>query len=89
MLRLQSPLVVVTAPNSYIDLFQLSGFKVPLLIGLSPAGLCAGTFTLGFFGWFVNVNTLLTVFLQRPQDEGGYAFTPQRNALCKSHTLKE
>ncbi|KAL2014881.1 hypothetical protein VTN00DRAFT_2406 [Thermoascus crustaceus] len=52
----------------------------PFLIGLSPVAVCTGTFTLVFFGWFVSVNTLLTVFLQEPEEEGGYAFTPQQNA---------
>ncbi|KAJ5812383.1 major facilitator superfamily domain-containing protein [Penicillium riverlandense] len=51
-----------------------------LLIGASPVGLLAGTYTFGFFGWFVSVNTLLTVFLQEPTEDGGYGFTPQQNA---------
>jgi hypothetical protein len=54
-----------------------------LLIGASPVGLLAGTYTFGFFGWFVSVNTLLTVFLQEPTEDGGYGFTPQQNAGCK------
>ncbi len=34
------------------------------------------------FGWFVTINTLLTVFLENPVREGGYGFTPQQNAAC-------
>lgn len=34
------------------------------------------------FGWFVTINTLLTVFLENPVTEGGYGFTPQQNAAC-------
>lgn len=34
------------------------------------------------FGWFVTINTLLTVFLENPLTEGGYEFTPQKNAAC-------
>ncbi|MCJ1319887.1 hypothetical protein MMC15_005223 [Xylographa vitiligo] len=52
----------------------------PILIGLSPVGFLAGAYTLGFFGWFVTINTLLTVFLQEPLKAGGYAFTPLQNA---------
>lgn len=56
----------------------------PIAIGLSPVGILIGVFNLASFGWFVTINTLLTVFLQRPEKAGGYAFTPQRNAACKS-----
>lgn len=54
----------------------------PILIGLSPVGLMAGIYTFGFFGWFIAVNTLLTVFLQEPEIVGGYGFTPEQNAAC-------
>jgi len=43
-----------------------------------------GAFGLASFGWFVTINTLLTIFLQEPKKKGGYAFTPQRNAACES-----
>lgn len=63
---------------------QVAHYAVaPILIGLSPVGLMAGIYTLGFFGWFVTINTLLTVFLQEPEIVGGYGFTPERNAACK------
>ena len=55
-----------------------------VLIGLSPVGLIVGFYQLINFGWFVMINTLLAVFLENPIDEGGYAFTPQQNAACKS-----
>ncbi|KAL2014532.1 hypothetical protein VTN00DRAFT_2057 [Thermoascus crustaceus] len=50
------------------------------LVGVSPVGLLAGLYTFGFFGWFVAINTLLTVFLQEPTGRDGYGFTPQQNA---------
>ncbi|KAJ5093761.1 major facilitator superfamily domain-containing protein [Penicillium angulare] len=50
------------------------------LIGFSPTGLLVGIYAFGFFGWFVSVNTLLTVFLQEPEIAGGYGFEPQQNA---------
>ena len=34
------------------------------------------------FGWFVTINTLLTVSLEDPLVEGGLGFTPQRSAAC-------
>ena len=52
----------------------------PFAIGLSPVTILAGSFQLLSFGWFVMINTLLTVFLQEPEKAGGYGFTPQRNA---------
>ncbi|CAF9942278.1 hypothetical protein IMSHALPRED_003449 [Imshaugia aleurites] len=52
----------------------------PFAIGLSPVTILAGTFQLFSFGWFVMINTLLTVFLEEPEKEGGYGFTPQQNA---------
>jgi hypothetical protein len=53
------------------------------LAGSSPVGILAGTYTLGFFGWHVSINTLLTVFLQEPEKLGGYSFSPQQNAACE------
>lgn len=56
------------------------------LIGLSPVALLTGIYVMINFGWFVMINTLLTVFLQNPL-EGGYAFTPQQNAACTFRTV--
>lgn len=56
----------------------------PILIEISPVGQMTGTYTLGFFGWFLIENTLLAIFLQEPTFIGGYGFTPERNAACKS-----
>ena len=53
------------------------------MIGITPVTLLTGFFTLMTFGWYVMINTLLTVFLEEPVKEGGYHFTPQRNAACK------
>jgi hypothetical protein len=54
------------------------------MIGITPVVILAGVFNLISFGWFVMINTLLTVFLEEPLKIGGYAFTPQQNAACKS-----
>ncbi|MCJ1459192.1 hypothetical protein MMC28_009569 [Mycoblastus sanguinarius] len=73
------------AANRAATFFWLRSATAPFAIGLSPVTLLAGTFQLLSFGWFVMINTLLTVFLQEPEKLGGYGFTPQRNAdftLC-------
>ena len=67
-----------------LSFYKVAGYGItPIFIGISPVGLLTGTFVLGFFGWFVTINTLLTVFLQEPVKEGGYGFTPLRNAACR------
>lgn len=59
---------------------QIRSLTAPFAIGLSPVTLLAGSFQLLSFGWFVMINTLLTVFLEEPEKKGGYGFTPQQNA---------
>lgn len=50
------------------------------LIAICPVTLLAGGFLMISFGWAVAVTTLLSVFLQSPEEIGGYGFTPMRNA---------
>ena len=50
------------------------------MIGICPVGLLICSYQFIFFGWFVMINTLLTVFLQEPIKVGGYGFDPRRNA---------
>ncbi|PYH40710.1 polyamine transporter [Aspergillus saccharolyticus JOP 1030-1] len=52
----------------------------PLLIGLCPVTLIMGTFTLISFGFYVGMNALVPVWLQRSPAEGGYGFTLRQNA---------
>jgi len=60
---------------------ELAKFAVaPFLIGISPATILAGIFQMALFGFFVMINSLLSIFLQEPVMIGGYGFTPQRNA---------
>lgn len=56
---------------------------IPVMIGITPVGLLTGFFNFISFGWFVMINTLLTVFLEEPTEDGGYFFTPQKNAACR------
>lgn len=44
-------------------------------------------FTLISFGFYIAMNALTPVFLQKPVKIGGYGFDTYQNALCKSHFL--
>lgn len=46
------------------------------LVLVCPVTLLASAFLFIAFGWAVAVNTLLSVFLQSPKEEGGYGFSP-------------
>ena len=37
-----------------------------------------------FFGWNLLLNVLTPTFLQTPTSKGGYGFTPEQNAACRS-----
>ena len=50
------------------------------IIGVCPLSLLAGLLLMVDFGWLVATNTLLSVFLQTPQDAGGYGFTAAQTA---------
>ncbi|OGE48439.1 hypothetical protein PENARI_c028G07345 [Penicillium arizonense] len=60
----------------------------PILIGLCPATIIMGIFTLISFGFYVGVNALTPVWLQKPVSAGGYGFTLEQNAAFTfSHWL--
>lgn len=40
-------------------------------------------FTLVNFGFYIAMNALTPVWLQKPAKVGGYGFTSQQNAYCK------
>ncbi|KAJ5123581.1 Major facilitator superfamily domain general substrate transporter [Penicillium atrosanguineum] len=52
----------------------------PFLIGICPVTIIMGIFTLISFGFYVGVNALTPVWLQKPVAEGGYGFTLKQNA---------
>ncbi|KAJ5934459.1 Major facilitator superfamily domain general substrate transporter [Penicillium verhagenii] len=52
----------------------------PFLIGICPVTIIMGVFTLISFGFYVGVNALTPVWLQKPVSEGGYGFTLKQNA---------
>lgn len=59
-------------------------FLLPLLIALSPVTMMIGIAHMIGFGFSIGVTTFIPVFLQAPAMEGGYGFSPARNAACKS-----
>jgi hypothetical protein len=63
-------------------LYQTKCTAAPLLIGLSPATIPLGIFTLVIFGWVLLNDILSPVFLQTPLGEGGYGFTPIQSGAC-------
>lgn len=60
-----------------------AGFS-QIQIGLTPITLVIGFLQMIVFGWSVGIQTLLGVYLQTPVEEGGYGFTPERQAFCQS-----
>jgi hypothetical protein len=54
----------------------------PLIILITPVMLCLGFFTLVSFGFYVAMNAITPVWLQKPEKLGGYGFTATQNALC-------
>lgn len=53
---------------------------LPFTILIQPPTLVVGVALLIVFAWSVGVTTYLSIYLQSPTDEGGYGFTPMRNA---------
>lgn len=53
---------------------------VPFLIAASPVTLFLSVFTLFGFGFYVSMNALTPVYLQKPVKIGGYGFTVLGNA---------
>ena len=49
-----------------------------IIIGLQPVTMLAGLFLTTTFGWAVTTTTLLPVYLEASQADGGYGFTPIR-----------
>ena len=61
----------------------IRSITLPFTIMLCPVTILIGCVLLIIFGWGIAINTLLSIFLQNPLDEGGYAFSPGRNASCE------
>ncbi|CAG8883002.1 unnamed protein product [Penicillium egyptiacum] len=55
--------------------------KKPFIILTAPITLIAGGYIFISFAFVILTSVLLTIFLEAPISEGGYGFTPLRNAL--------
>lgn len=60
---------------------------IPFLVGASPVTLILSVFTLITFGFYIAMNALTPVFLQKPAKVGGYGFDTFQNACCKCSSL--
>lgn len=54
------------------------------MVAVAPATICLGLFTLVSFGFYVAMNAITPVWLQKAEKLGGYGFTPMENAYCKT-----
>ncbi|OQE01193.1 hypothetical protein PENVUL_c044G03877 [Penicillium vulpinum] len=68
----------VVLPTTWKETIKVG--VVPFLIGMCPVTVIMGVFTLISFGFYVGVNALTPVWLQKPISEGGYGFSLEQNA---------
>lgn len=45
--------------------------------------MITGFYAFVAFGFSIMINIVLTIFLQIPETEGGYGFSPLQNAACE------
>lgn len=57
---------------------------MPFKIACSPVVLLVAGFDAISFGFYVALNALTPVWLQKPVEVGGYGFTITENATCKA-----
>lgn len=82
------PTLTRPLPNTPLTTTKAKISITPFLIGLCPVTILMGLFTLISFGFYVGVNALTPVWLQKPLSEGGYGFTLKQNAAFTfSHWL--
>ena len=55
---------------------------MPFKIALSPLTIIIGFFVGCVYGFAVGLAIVVAIFLQSPEREGGYGFTPNENAEC-------
>ncbi|KAG6999255.1 dipeptidyl-aminopeptidase B [Physcia stellaris] len=60
---------------------MIERYRKPFLIGLSPVVLITGIFVLLIFGFTIALAVIVSIFLQTPEDEGGYGFSPLQNSI--------
>jgi hypothetical protein len=62
---------------------QLKIAATPFIIAASPVTLVLSVYTLVNFGFYIAMNSISPVFLQKPFTSGGYGFNTMQNAECK------
>jgi hypothetical protein len=62
---------------------QLKVATTPFIIAASPVILVLSVYTLVNFGFYVAMNSISPVFLQKPVVSDGYGFNTMQNAECK------
>jgi len=73
-------------PNIRADLYFKGRIAAtPFMIAVSPVTLILSIFTLVSFGFYIAMNAITPVFLQKPIKIGGYGFTTYQNACCMSY----
>jgi MFS family permease len=73
----------VTLHTPFSDTLRISA--LPFKIALQPVTLIIAVYSLVNFGFYVAMNSLSPVFLQKPVAAGGYGFNTMSNALCKPY----
>jgi hypothetical protein len=66
-----------------LTLFEARVGLLPFKIAVSPVILIVAGFDMISFGFYVALNALTPVWLQKPRRAGGYGFTITQNASCK------
>ena len=61
---------------------QARRYITPFKIALSPLTIIIGFFVGCVYGFAVGLAIVVSIFLQSPENEGGYGFTPNDNAEC-------
>lgn len=57
------------------------------MIAISPVTLILSGYTLINFGFYIAMNAISPVFLQKAVSAGGYGFNTMQNAECTSRNL--
>jgi hypothetical protein len=55
----------------------------PFIVAITPVTFILCLFTLISFGFYVAMNAVTPVWLQKPEKIGGYGFTSKQNAYCE------
>jgi hypothetical protein len=58
-------------------------FPTPFVVAATPVTIVLCLFKLISFGFYVAMNAVTPIWLQKPKKIGGYGFTSQQNAYCK------